>query len=202
MHSLFRKILRTATCNAFRLCAKQHWGLLRHYPHVIPDDDTLERWQLSKWPVYKVWIDNHSLLTSKQWQEQHDLAKKTSGKTRITIVTPVFNTDPSILKECIFSVRIQTSPFWEFILTDDGSTNEKTLAVLQSRICKDPRIRILYSDKDSSTGISAASNKGIEAARGEYIVFLDHDDRLAPETIQHLISAIEKKSRVGHYLFR
>jgi len=192
MQSLFRKIARTTTYMLFRLCIKQHWSLLRYYPHVIPDDTTLQNWQLSEWESYKKWIDNHSLLTKNQWKKQHCLAKKTAIKTKITIVTPVFNANPRILEECILSVRIQTSPFWELILVDDGSTNKETHAVLRSKICKDPRVRVLYSDKGSSTGISAATNKGIEAARGDYIVFLDHDDRLAPEAIHSLISTIEK----------
>jgi len=164
---------------------------LRYYPHVIPDDATLQRWQLSEWDPYKEWIDGHSMVTRSQWRKQHDLAKKSAGKTKITIVTPVFNTDPCILEECIFSVRIQTSPFWELILVDDGTTNKETHAVLRSKICRDPRIRVLYSSTGFSAGISAATNKGIDAAQGDYIVFLDHDDRLAPEAIQSLIADIE-----------
>ena len=192
MNSLFRKIIRTTSFTAFRLLTKQHWHLLRYYPPVIPDEPTLQRWQLSEWPKYQEWVDRHSLLTTNQWKEQYTLARKADGNTKISIVTPVYNTDPSILKECILSVRTQTSPFWELILIDDGSTNQETLAVLQSKFCKDPRIQVLYSDKDSASGISAATNRGIDAARGKYIVFLDHDDRIAPEAIQSLISTIEK----------
>ncbi len=197
MHSLLRKIIRTTTCNLFRRCIKKQWSLLRYYPPVIPDDETMQRWQLSEWPQYKEWIDRHSLLTTHQWKEQYNLAKKADGKTKITIVTPVYNTDQCILEECILSVRAQTSPFWELILIDDGSTKKETHTVLQSKFCKDPRIRVLYSDENSSSGISAATNRGIDAARGEYIVFLDHDDRIAPEAIQTLITAIEKDPDLG-----
>ncbi|MBU1417894.1 MAG: glycosyltransferase [Proteobacteria bacterium] len=197
MHNLFRKIIRTATYNLFRHCTKQHWQLLRYYPPVTPDQETLQRWQHSEWPQYQDWIDRHSLLTTSQWQEQHNLAKKANGKTKITIVTPVYNTDPCILKECILSVRTQTSPFWELILVDDGSTNKETHTVLRSKFCRDPRIRVFYSEEDSSSGISSATNRGIDAARGEYIVFLDHDDRIAPEAIQLLISTIKTDPELG-----
>ncbi|MDW7773267.1 MAG: glycosyltransferase [Desulfobulbaceae bacterium] len=192
MDNLFRKILRSASCWLFRFGTKYRWDLLRYYPHVIPDDDTMHRWQRSEWPEYQQWIDRHSLLTSGQWREQHELAKKDNGKIKITVITPVFNTDPRILEECILSVRTQTTPFWEFILIDDKSTSTETKRVLKSRICKDPRIRILYTNRDSSKGISVATNKGLQAARGDYIVFLDHDDRLAPEAIQSLIAAIRE----------
>ena len=176
----------------FRQLTKQHWRLLRYYPPVIPNKATLQRWQSSEWQEYKDWIDRHSLLTIKQWKTHYNLAKKANSNVKITIVTPVYNTEPSILEECILSIRTQTSPFWELLLVDDGSTNKDTLTVLQSKICRDPRIRILCSDNHSSSGISAATNRGIDTAHGEYIVFLDHDDRLAPEAIQLLISTIEK----------
>jgi O-antigen biosynthesis protein len=196
MHNFFRKITRLITCGFFRRVARRHWNLLRYYPHLQPDDATLQRWQLSEWETYKNWIDRHSLTTPEQWNEQHNLAKRSDGKTRITIVTPVFNTPPHILTECILSVRTQTSPFWELILVDDTSTSSETQTVLRSRICKDPRIRILYSHPDQEKGISAATNRGIDAARGEYIAFLDHDDRLAPEAIHSLISAIQEEQEV------
>jgi O-antigen biosynthesis protein len=189
--TLIRKTLRPATCALFRLLAARDWALLRYYPHVVPDDETLKRWQTSEWPAYQDWLDQHSILTSEQWRRQHNLAKKASGKIRISIVTPVFNTDPRILTECILSVRVQTSPFWELILIDDRSANTETLAVLRSGICRDPRIAVIFSDRESPGGISAASNRGIAAARGEFIVFLDHDDRLALEAIQSLINAVE-----------
>ena len=176
----------------FRRRTKQHWGLLRYYPPVTPNETTLQRWQSSEWAQYKDWIDRHSILTVNEWKKQYNLARKAQRKVKITIVTPVYNTESSVLEECILSIRTQTSPFWELILVDDGSTNKDTLTVLQSKICRDPRIRILYSENHSSSGISAATNHGIDAARGEYIVFLDHDDRIAPEAIQLLISTIEK----------
>ena len=196
MHSYFRKILRTVTCKIFRLCINQHWGLLRYYPHVVPDDATIQRWQLSEWDNYQEWINHHSILTSNQWKEQHNLAKKAPGKTKITIVTPVFNTETSILEECIISVRTQTSPFWELILIDDGSTKAETHAVLRSKICKDPRIRIIYSDNNSSAGISAATNKGIEAARGEYIVFFGIPER------RDVVSVIYQNSVFNSVLYK
>ncbi len=196
MHNFFRKIARLITCGFFRRVTRHHWNLLRYYPHLQPDDATLQRWQLSEWETYKNWIDRHSLTTREQWNEQHNIAKRSDGKTRLTIVTPVFNTPPHILTECVLSVRTQTSPFWELILVDDISSSSETQAVLHSRICKDPRIRILYSHPDQQKGISAATNRGIDAARGEYIAFLDHDDRLAPEAIHSLISTIKEEPEV------
>jgi len=191
--SLVRKILRPAAYAPFRLLAARNWTFLRYYPHVVPDDTALKRWQTSEWPAYQDWLDRHSVLTREQWLQQHKQAKKASANIKISIVTPVFNTDPRILTECILSVRVQTSPFWELILVDDRSANAETLLVLRSAICRDPRITVIFSDRESPGGISAASNRGIAAAQGEFIVFLDHDDRLAPEAVQSLIDALEKE---------
>lgn len=191
MNSYTRKVSRLFTHFFFRLLMKYSWSCLRYYPPVIPDDETIKRWQQSEWPEYKEWIDRHSLLSRHQWQENYATAKKKQKIAKITIVTPVYNTDPSILNECILSVRTQTSPYWEFVLADDGSTKPETIEVLQSRICRDPRIRIVFKESHSPSGISAATNRAIDAASGDYIVFLDHDDRLAPEALEVLIEALE-----------
>ncbi len=108
----------------FRQRTKQQWRLLRYYPPVIPNKATLQRWQSSEWAKYKDWIDRHSLLTVNEWKKQYNLARKAQREVKITIVTPVYNTESSILEECILSIRTQTSPFWELILVDDGSTNK------------------------------------------------------------------------------
>jgi glycosyltransferase involved in cell wall biosynthesis len=169
---------------------KDNWSLLFYYPAVIPDDETINRWQQSEWSDYTKWIEHDSIMTRKQWIRQYKTARRAKGAIRISIVTPVYNTEPSILKECILSVRTQTSPFWEFILVDDCSSQKETLEVLASNICRDPRIRVIYAKDNTNSGISAATNRGIDIAQGDFIIFLDHDDRLAPEAIQMLICTL------------
>ncbi len=196
MHSSVKKILRAATNSLFRACARYSRKVLRYYPHVVPDDEIMAQWQRSEWPEYQNWLNRHSILTRAQWLLRHKQATDQAHPASVTVVVPVFNTEPDILAECILSVRIQTSPYWELILVDDGSTNPGTLATLKSRICRDPRIRILPADTSSASGISAASNRGIQAATGDYIIFLDHDDRLAPEAIHAVqIALAEDRKR-------
>lgn len=193
MNSIIRKLARSISHPLFCYLSTKSWFFLKYYPHVIPDGETLERWQTSEWPEYQNWINQHSLIAIDKWKEQHIAAKKSDGRVKISIVTPVYNTKASILKECILSVRTQTSPYWEFILSDDGSTNKDTLDVFNSRFCKDPRIKVIFQKRKSSSGISAATNRAIDISTGNYIVFLDHDDRIAPEAIQNLITAIENE---------
>ncbi len=185
MQNLFRRASRLLLYQLikYRRPPKQlQW--LRHYPHILPTDKLLQHWQQSEWTEYQQWIDHHSVGSRKQWLELHRQAKTWKKFPRISIITPVYNTESEILKTCILSVRIQTSPFWELILVDDGSTKQETHMVLKSTICHDPRIRILKSRKNGPAGISAATNLGIEQSLGDYIIFLDHDDRLAPEAVQ------------------
>jgi O-antigen biosynthesis protein len=101
----------------------------------------------------------------------------------VSIITPVYNTDPRWLRACIASVLAQVYPNWELCLCDDGSTSEATRAVLREQT--DPRIRVSFLEKNG--GISAGSNAAIALARGEYIALLDHDDELTPDALYHVV---------------
>lgn len=90
-----------------------------------------------------------------------------------SIIMPTHNRG-SLISTGIESVIDQTYADWEFIIIDDGST-DNTKAVIESY--KDSRIRYYFQEhKERST----ARNKGIELARGKYICFLDDDDYLKP----------------------
>lgn len=90
-----------------------------------------------------------------------------------SIITPVYNA-AAHLEECIESVLNQTFTDWELILVDDGSTDES--ASLCDRYAeRDPRIRVFHT---VNSGASAARNVGLAHAQGDFIAFLDSDDRL------------------------
>lgn len=98
----------------------------------------------------------------------------------ISVVTPVYNTEPRWLRACIESVRRQVYPQWELCVADDASPSAATRAVLKE-YDGDPRIRITYLEKNSH--ISAASNAALHTATGEFVALLDHDDELAPDAL-------------------
>jgi glycosyltransferase involved in cell wall biosynthesis len=137
---------------------------------------------------YRLWFD-------RQAPSAADLARMASESERlpfrplISIITPVYNTDPDLLRACIDSVRRQAYPNWELCLADDGSTSAGTLAVLREQT--DPRIRV--TRLETNARISAASNAALALATGEFIALLDHDDELTPnalfEVVTHLNSA-------------
>ena len=99
----------------------------------------------------------------------------------ISIITPVFNTPARWLRECVESVLSQTYENWELILIDDHSTEADTLRSLTELAASDSRI-ILAKD-ETRRGISAASNRGLALARGNWVALLDHDDLLEPDAL-------------------
>jgi len=87
----------------------------------------------------------------------------------ISIVTPVYNAE-NYIEETIKSVLKQTYRDFEWILVDDGSTDRSVEIIEQHN---DSRIRLI---RQQNSGAAAARNRGIEAAKGRYIAFLDADD--------------------------
>lgn len=101
----------------------------------------------------------------------------------ISVVMPVYNTGV-YLRDAIDSVLAQTYRNWELIIVDDGSTDESP-AILQSY--SDERIHVLRQD---NAGQSAARNKAMEVAKGEYVYFIDSDDSIAPTLFETCIQHV------------
>ena len=105
----------------------------------------------------------------------------------VSIIIPIYNAS-FYLPACLLSLQSQRSPEpLEFIRVDDGST-DGSLSIARSAAASDPRITVIAQPH---AGQSAARNRGIEAAKGGYIAFVDADDRLEPEWTARHLSAIE-----------
>lgn len=102
----------------------------------------------------------------------------------ISIIVPIHNTE-SYIDECIKSILTQKFTDFELLLIDDGSTDSSLLRCNEFA-AQDKRIRILSQPQ---SGVSAARNKGIEVAQGEWICFIDSDDQVEPN---YLATFIEK----------
>ena len=97
---------------------------------------------------------------------------------------PVFAPPASVLVETIASVRAQTYDNWELVLVKAGAQPEGVATVLTA--CGDER-QITVVDLDDNLGIAGNTNRGLAAARGEYVAFLDHDDLIAPDTLYEVV---------------
>jgi O-antigen biosynthesis protein len=108
---------------------------------------------------------------------------------RFSILTPVYETPPRVLRKMLRSVRRQSYTDWELCLVDDGSTQPHVREILDRAQARDPRIRVMY--REGNAGIVAASNDALEMARGEFVALLDHDDALHPDALAHVAAAID-----------
>lgn len=104
-----------------------------------------------------------------------------------SIILPTYNR-ADFLSKAIESVRYQTYKDWELIIVDDGSTDD-TKHIVQEFIKHDKRIKYIYQ---ANAERSAARNKGIEDAKGEFICFLDSDDCYYPTHLQCFKDLIEE----------
>lgn len=100
---------------------------------------------------------------------------------KISVIIPVYNVE-KYLGECLGSVAGQTFTDYELILVDDGSTDSSP-AIMQRYALSDVRIHIV---SQSNKGVSAARNYGLSVAQGDYILFVDSDDTILPDTLEHL----------------
>ena len=107
---------------------------------------------------------------------------------RFSIVIPAYNVK-DYLEKCVLSVTGQTCGDWEAILVDDGSTDGATGALCDRLAAEHgSRIRVIHQ---KNGGLGAARNTGMEAAAGEYLLFLDSDDYIAPDLLETLNERID-----------
>lgn len=109
---------------------------------------------------------------------------------RVSVITIFFNAE-EFLDEAIGSVIGQTYESWELLLVDDGST-DGSRQIAERYADKHPeRIRCLQHPGRVNLGMSAARNRGLREARGEYIAFLDADDVWLPEKLERQVAILD-----------
>ena len=106
----------------------------------------------------------------------------------VSVVVPTFNR-ASLLPRAIDSVLAQTFTDFELLVVDDASTDETAEVV---RRYADPRVRYLV--QPHNTGVAGARNRGMRAARGDFIAFLDSDDEWMPEKLERQIGLLRGTS--------
>ncbi len=105
---------------------------------------------------------------------------------KVSIIVPIFNLEKYVEK-CFHNIQQQTYKNWELIFINDGST-DNSLKICKICQAKDRRIKIISTE---NYGVSHARNIGIKNATGEFIMFMDGDDLIEPNTIECLVNKIE-----------
>ena len=105
---------------------------------------------------------------------------------KISVIVPVYKVE-KYLSECIESVLAQTFTDFELILVDDGSP-DNCGAICDAYAARDPRIRVFHKENG---GVTSARRLGVERSCGEWITFVDSDDKLFPNALKDLTVAAE-----------
>lgn len=108
--------------------------------------------------------------------------------SRVSIITPAYNAEQYIA-DTINSVQAQTFTDWEMIIVDDCSS-DNTYNLACKYAVKDARIKVKHHQQNC--GVAAARNTALDAARGDYIAFIDSDDQWVPEKLSKQLAFMKE----------
>lgn len=109
-----------------------------------------------------------------------------SRKPIVSIVMPLYNAD-KYLSQTIDSIRQQTLTDFEVVMVDDGS-KDGTVSIAEKYCKEDDRFHLLGQ---VNSGAAAARNRGMDEAKGEYIIFLDADDLFERDMLEIMVTSID-----------
>lgn len=112
--------------------------------------------------------------------------------SKVSVIIPTYNRVEH-LKETVDSVLKQSYGDFEIIVVDDGSTDDTKKTVKEIMKCSQ-KIRYIYQE---NSGVANARNKGIVNSKGEYVAFLDDDDRWESDKLELQVREMEKDRKVG-----
>jgi CDP-glycerol glycerophosphotransferase len=106
---------------------------------------------------------------------------------RVSVVVPVYNVE-AYLDDCLRSISAQTVRDFEVVMVDDGST-DGSVEIAERHAERDSRLRLV---RQANGGLGNARNTGVQAAEGEFLSFVDSDDRLPPDALELLLGALDR----------
>ena len=116
----------------------------------------------------------------------------------ISVIVPVYNTE-KYLEKCLCSIVRQSYNNIEIIVVNDGST-DGSLTILERFAVMDSRVKVISTE---NSGLSAARNTGIDAASGDWVMFVDSDDFVDKDFCAHsLENVIKNNAEIGIVSYR
>lgn len=186
IRSIQRRVVAKARITTARLAR----AFLARHPHLVGGILGLPACED---PAYLLWLIRNY---PSRWRLKH-LARVVATMPRqpkISIVLPVYDPPEHHLRDAIDSVLAQVYSAWELCIADDASTLPHVRPILDAYATRDPRIKVLYREKNGH--ISESSNSALEIATGEFVALLDHDDRLAPHALLEVAKVINAEPEV------
>lgn len=114
---------------------------------------------------------------------------------RVSVLTPIYNTNPQYLRECIESILNQTFTDFEFLILNDSPDNKEIENIVKEYAKHNKRIK--YYKNDKNMGITPSRNKLLDLAKGEYLAIFDHDDISVPERLEKQVKYLDENPQVG-----
>jgi glycosyltransferase involved in cell wall biosynthesis len=112
---------------------------------------------------------------------------------KVSLIILTYNV-PRYIAEAVESVLAQTYRDFELILWDDGSTDPAVLPILRDFEKRDPRVRVIVGEH---AGEQVARQQAIEQSTGEYLGWVDSDDRLAPAALEKTVALLDARPDIG-----
>lgn len=136
---------------------------------------------------YNRWAHKYYPLLRERVAKQRQLQGSARTEPLVSILCPTYRPLKSDFEAALNSVLSQTYSNWELLIVDDAGKCAQTTAVIEQFCKADQRIRAVPLAKNA--GISGATNAGMDAALGDYVVFFDHDDLMVDVAVEVMVHA-------------
>ena len=113
---------------------------------------------------------------------------------RVSVLTPIYNTNPAHLREMIESILTQTFTDFEFLILNDSPDNKEIEKIVLDYAKHDKRVK--YAKNEKNMGITPSRNKLLKMARGEYLAIFDHDDISVPTRLEKEVAYLDSHPHV------
>lgn len=143
---------------------------------------------------YYRWIAGNERINGFFFKKKKDYSIF-SIQPKISILMPVWRTDPRWLEKAIISVTCQSYRNWELCIVYAGPHDPAVCELLSRVAGSDQRVRLKYIDKNE--GISGNTNFALEMASGEFTGFLDQDDELAPDALYKVVDHLNRHNGIN-----
>lgn len=114
---------------------------------------------------------------------------------KVSVVMPFFN-GANYIRESVDSVFAQDLTDWELVMVDDGSTDGSS-GIAARLADEDERVIVVYHPDRQNHGLAESRVVGSNHASGDYLIFLDHDDLLAPDALSSMANVLDRNPRAA-----
>lgn len=191
---LVEKVLRTGTrrrhyydlvFRVIRVILNEGWGGVC-FKAKVKLNQKIAFWRTDP---YQLWIARNE-PSQKELDRYRQESLSFQYRPKITIITPVWDTDTEWLESAIDSVLNQVYDNWELCLAAGGSKKLYVKQILSACQQKDARIRVVFLDEKQ--GIPSVSNDTLSLATGEFVGFLSHADELRPDALYEVVKLLNQ----------